>query len=548
MGRINKAITGNKKPILIALLQWFITTVMQFDRAFFEYGLESYKFLLIKALYLMSLSVAWCFAFHVYKKIKANDQLYMRGFQIFLIYYTLMMALLVILWPGTWSWDDLWTLSDISRYSSFNAWQHILTGLYQDILLQYLPFPGGIILLQNCVISVCVAFIVVKLECTFSIQRLNSCFLDILLKVLPFLLFPVLQYQFSGYRMGLYVYLELTMLTILICAPHDQSIWGYKYSLFLCFLVLIVSVWRTESFFYVPCVCVLLLLLSKTILSVRRKIICVLLMLIGFFALTNWQNYSLGNSNYNIVSLLRPCVELVRAADNEEDAEELAAIDKVVDLRIVQDHPGSNGEQLYWDYHCLRTQNNDPEDDFTDKEYKNLISAMIKLSIKYPKVVFAERWNVFLTACGIKGQTVTSITRSARLYDEEEENRSRDASFYSHNWLATKPVFQRVRKRMIFLMGIKTKNGDSIGVLTRLVWNSLVPIMFLIYAWIKLLFQKKWFLWILCSAVVVRIPVVFLTEPSPWLMYHLSFYLLGYTLAVYYIWIRFSTLKRAKNG
>ena len=154
----------NKAPIIIAFTQWAITTILQVDRVFFENYEESVYFYLSKAFYFLFLIVAWLFLFHAVRKVKSNDVLWKRGLFIFLVYFFIVMCFLVILWPGTWSWDDLYTLSVIMGYKQWHAWQHTLTGAYQDVLLQILPFPGGLIFLQNVIISLCVSFSVVRLE------------------------------------------------------------------------------------------------------------------------------------------------------------------------------------------------------------------------------------------------------------------------------------------------------------------------------------------------------------------------------------------------
>lgn len=145
----------------------------------------------------------WCFGAQVARKVREKNQMYLRGGQFFLVYFSCTMLLLIILWPGTWAWDDLVTLRNIQHYNSFNPWQHILTGLYQDIMLQILPFPGGIILLQNVWISLIVAFSITKIESAFHIRRLKNWILDILLKLIPFFLPPILMYQFSGYSISI---------------------------------------------------------------------------------------------------------------------------------------------------------------------------------------------------------------------------------------------------------------------------------------------------------------------------------------------------------
>lgn len=440
-------IVKNKTPIFIAFIQWFLTTVFQIDRLFFSYGYECENkyFITTKALYFIFLAVIWCFGFDAYKKIKSGNEYYQRGFYIFKIYLILMLFMLLILWPGTWAWDDLWILNAIAPYNSWLPWQHIITGIYQDVLLQILPFPGGIILLQNIIISICVAFSVTKLEVVFHIKKSNKKLVDTLIKLFPFLLPPVLMYQFSGYRIGLYVYLELTMLVILIGAIKDKKEWSYQYLLLFCFLCVVVAVWRTESFLYIPCACLQILFVKKNIIPHNKKIVCMLLLVIGFIGANKAQNSELGNADYKVISLLGPCAELVRNADKIEDADLLADINKVVKLEVIHNNPDLPGAALYWQ-----------RGGYTDEDYNAFLHAIVKLSLKYPKVVFAERWNMFIKGSGISGLTVSNVDISAALFDENNGNSAAE-TVLGKGWIANSPVFKNLRKSFIYLLGSKKR-------------------------------------------------------------------------------------------
>lgn len=528
-----------KAPLLIGFSQWLITMFLQVDRAFFDYDYPTEYYWIVKACYLIALLVIWSFIFFVYKKIKNGDKFYSRLWQVMRVYLFVEMLLLLILWPGTWSWDDLLTLKVISWYSDFDAWQHVLTGIYQAVLLQILPFPGGIIILQSIIIALCVGYFMARIETSYEIVRLKNKYLDILLKIIPFLLPPVLMYQFSGYRMGLYIYLELVTLIMIICGIKDKQEWKWNKIWILSFLVIVISVWRTESFVYIPCIGILICAQDKKVLSKTKKLLFILTVILGFAGLTNYQNYELGNSNYQIISLMRPEAEIVRIADDVEDAKELKALDKVTDLQVIYDNPDLNGEELFWNTGCVRNRNEDPYDDFSQNNYKKYLRALIKLSLKYPKVVLEERWNLFLIGSGVTGETFENVDRSADLFEPDNGNVAIDMALAS-GWRAITPLFRNLRREFIILLG-----GHGVEIYRKIVWNAIIPILVLIYAWVKSLVGKKWSLWMLISAVVVRVPIVFITEPSGWIMYLLSFYFLGYVYLVYILWINYSKKKGA---
>ena len=525
-----------KIPVLIASAQWFVTTILQIDRLFFSYDVESGYLLATKALYFCFLVIIWCFGFDAYKKIKSGDENYARGFYIFKVYFAVVMVLLLILWPGTWSLDDLRTLACISGYREWYPWQHIITGAYQDVLLQILPFPGGIILLQNIIISICVAFGVTKLETVFGIGGQNKL-ADAVIKISPFLFPPVLMYQFSGYRIGLYVYLEFVMLVMLIGAIKDKEEWSKAYLSLFCIFCIIVSTWRTESFFYIPCMCILLWFIDKRVIPNPRKICCILMIAIGFLGINKVQKQALGNANYEVISLIGPCAELVRNADNIEDAGLLEDIDRVASLEVIHNNPSQHESGLFWGTDVVRTG-------YTDEDYKAFLMSIIKLSLRYPRVVFLERWNMFVKCTGISGVGKTNVGGAAALFDENNGN-DLAVLTQSKGWIANSPVFKNIRKHFIYLLGMKKVDGSGNGILQRLIWNTLIPLIVLIYEWFSLLIKRKWYLWGICTAVLIRVPIVILTAPSSWMMYFLSFYFLGYVYFVYKLLIYWCNRSRA---
>lgn len=525
-----------KKPTYIALIQWFVTNIFQIDRLFYEYDVETPILIVSKILYLIILILAWNFGFKVHKMIKSGNAEYIRGWNVFKFYLIIMMVFMLSLWPGTWSWDDFWTIESVRHYNNLYAWQHVLTSIYYDVLLQILPFPGGVILLQNLIISLCVSYIVVKLENIYGIASFKNKYVDILIKVLPFLLPPVLIYQFSGYRIGLYMYLELVMIIFIIDAIKGKEKWGYGKLFLFSFLLIIVSVWRTESIVYLPIACILICMVNNTVISWNRKILCIVIVVIGFWGINSWQKYELGDSNYEVISLARPCAEVVRASDREMDAELLNAIDKVVKIEIIDEFYDTNGESLYWNYNLVR-------DGYTKQEYSEFVKAFIKLCLRHPKVVIKERMQLFMSSIGMTEGTVTNIDRGAALYDAGGSN-SANETLTQMKWIANQPVFKTLRKFVMYSLGCRTMDGSRIPVIYNIIWNAVIPIIALVAIWVELLIRKKWKLLLLATAVVTRIPIVALTQPANWFMYVLPFYLVGYVYIIYRILMCISWRKK----
>ena len=517
---VTEILHKNRVPVFIACVQWFLTTIFQVDRLFFVYDSENSLFLLVKALYFTLLLISWIFVFNVYDKIKAHDKKYERGLYFFGVYFAILMLLLVVLWPGTWALDDAWDLFAEQSYD-WTAWQHILTGIYQQVLLQILPFPGGIILLQNAGIALCVAFVITKLEDRFAIPALGNKYIDTFIKLLPFLTPPVLMYQFSGYRMGPYVYIELAMLVAWLCAVKDQQEWSWQYTILFSALCAVTAVWRSESLFYIPFICVSMFFTQKEVLPKLKKAICILLILCVYLGINHVQTEKLGNNSYKLVSILNPCVELIRAADPETDQAILDDLAVALNMDVIYENPDANGASLHWA--IIKPEH-------TDQDYHKCLAAFVKLCLKYPQIVIRERTALFIKASGITGNSVTNLQWTYNFYDSDFDDGParlvREAG-----WITNQPAFPTMRKRLISLLNLRI--GNHVSFLYRIVWNVVIPIIALLFAWCILLKKKQWWFFIVATAVLVRVPVVYLTEPSGWLMYWLSFYFIGYVVLVY---------------
>ena len=55
----------------------------------------------------------------------------------------------------------------------------------------------------------------------------------------------------------------------------------------------------------------------------------------------------------------------------------------------------------------------------------------------------------------------------------------------------------------------------------------------LVYSWCKAVLGKKWNLFLLITTVLIKVPLIILTQPAAWFMYFLSIYLLGYVALIY---------------
>ncbi|WP_040799858.1 hypothetical protein [Stomatobaculum longum] len=534
-----KSLVKNFKiPIIIACLQWGILLAINADSAFFIYirnaqgNVEASSVLLrwvTQLLAFVLLCVIWSSVWFLTAKLRAGDRAYKRWFRFFGIYFGIQMLLMLILWPGTWAWDDIMTLEFSVRCYGIFAWQHVFTSIFQMVALHIFPFPAGIIIIQQLLIAVCVATSLFWMEQSLGLKRLKNGALDIAIKLFPFLMPPVLMYQFSGYRNGPLVYLELLLVVLLLKEIKERkqrciSIWYY---VFLVSLLAVVAEWRSENIIYIAIgVCVFALRNYK---KTYYKISIVVLALALFMAAHQVQKYIMGEDDmYAIASTMRPAVELLRRADSQKDEQEIADMSEVVDKNYVDNHPGMHGELVFGEA-GIRDKH------ISHQAYQKYMKGLTNLVIKYPGVFLHERVSLFLAAMGIKGDglQMTNVQHTVHLMDTSYANTHLDFMRNS-GWLMVKPFAPELRKSLILALGQQTYDGKE-SPLFYVFWNGLIPIGFLIVALFYGLRKKNRLLFGLVAVLLIKMFAVILAEPSSWIMYYLSQYMAGYVLLSYWM-------------
>lgn len=516
-----------KIPLLLGFLFWYITGVLQLDRLFYIGGTPGgRKWFLVHGISLAFILPMCCFISAVREKLKEGDVFVRRAARVAAVYLALSSFFVLVLWPGTWAWDDVWTLIDISNYRIF-YWQNVMTSVWQHALLGILPFPAGIMVLQVLVTACIVGYLTALFERRFT-PRAVPTLLGTVAKVAVFMTPPVIMYLYSGYRLGIYVFLEIFVLGVMICYRRRWQEASWQLKAFTAFLVAVISVWRTECFVYVP-LCLLLLGFDRSLsASERRRIIAGTLLV--FLALHTWQQRGLGNSNYEIVSLARPLTEAVREAGKSgkfsaEDQPLIDAIDKVVKVDMIFEKKNSSGEGLYWS--GFTRQN------YSDDDYKNLLKAFVDLSLRYPETVWHERSTLFMNSLSWWGKKhYTNVDAAA---DLELGNNNATAAFVGkrgdYHWILTEPVIQ-ARSKAIRILGIQFLSGVPQKLVYSVFWSPLPEILMFLGILVYCLVKRRWFESLILGSFFFRIGVIFLTSPTGWYMYFHSFLFMGQVLMV----------------
>lgn len=517
----------NKGCLAIAFLHWMITFFS--DRLIFQYALwdfsdrtQTIKTAVAygaKAVFLLVLIGIWHGIFYFFKKA---DRKFVCCT---LLYFALNLCLLLSAWPGIWRMDEFGILnSALHLFPVF--WQHYLTSVFYVFSLMLLPFPSGVIIIQCVCVSLVAAYVV-----TWFVKR---CGKGGYIIFIPFCFLPVLDSNLYPMRMSLYAFLELWLL-ILICQRYLKAT-EKEGNFVFCALAAIVTVWRTESVYYVLLFPLLLWILFRKHWDKKYlfQTVCAYLVMTLVLYLPQKSGDMLTNgSQYDLTSVVLPLVPLTERAyedfclDGISCRDELAAIDSVVNVEVMLEgaKEGKNGINLFWGEPAFqRTQ-------YGNEEYKQFKKAYYSLILKYPDVFLKERWSCFV-------QSVDLLQDTTKLFTEEgiqnyETFRGYPMTGPLNNGLRTAVIsFMEWRSQTDYM---QKKAGYGF------VYGPFFPIFILLLCWGFCLIRGKWGEFFILSLPLVKLPLIFLTAPSRLFMYYYSLYLIGWVLLFYVLlklWIK----------
>lgn len=521
-------------PIITAVIFYLFSFFLHFDNLFFNYpNVYTNNMICIKILHFLFLCFVFCFFSFVQRKIKESDKFFKRGFNLFVIYFLLIFLILLSLWPGTWSWDDIWLLYSDWGYD-FNSWYHILTTIFHQVFLQILPFPAGIIIIQNIIISVFISFIIIKLENVYSLSLKNK-FADNFLKFMPFFLLPVIRYQLSGNRIGFYIFFELIVLCIILCSLKERKEEKTGYLILFSVLCAIASTWRSESFIYLI-LGVLFLIFAKYLGNNIKRIVSIIILLSVFCIINYFQSYYINmqhSKDYVLAATVSQAAVLIRSADKQTDRENLEKIDRVLNIQSAIDNPKQDGISLFWEKNFVKWT-------YSNEDYKGYLSALIQLALKYPKEIFINRWETFYYSIFPAMETEFNYFRfMINIFDTENGLKTTDLFFRNSGFILNNPISKQMRDNVITFISCKSHIK-----LFSIVWNAFLPLLFIILYFIYMLIKHNWAEIAVLFCILLKQTIIIIAQPVSFFQYNLSIYIIGYIIFFYFIIFLISKIEK----
>lgn len=434
-------------------------------------------------------------------------------------YFAVSCVMLLIVWPGTYSLDDIVTLG-FEQCNSVCPWQHFLTGVWHIICLETVPMAAGIPLVQCFVGALVVGYGVVKVPALFlqgQKERMRTC-VEMLLTAAG-LFPPILVQVLGGFRMGTYIFAELLLAVWLADFWKRRRVLNPLQWLTLALLVALVAAWRSEAIYYLVCFPILLLIRAGAEKKKLPWAACIGVVVVC--AVTVWagraNNRMIGNNDYSAMIIIEPLRNIVLNADTTADAQLLDDIDKVVDLDVYRAFPINTSEKLYWSENLIRTYQ------YSEQEYKDCLKAYVQLVLRHPKEALAPLWKLFAQSSGLEisgGKTRQRIT--TELTVGKERNIWEQQPEFGKAHLSEEVYHKGLLALLCF------DEEQNIQPQYRFFWNLAIPLALLVFSFGWYAYQRDAFMAFLMLTLLGRVPLVFLTSTAPYIMYYLPIYLQGY--------------------
>lgn len=513
-----------KKSILYGCLIWLILNISGIQNSYF-YGGKFLTTVIVKILHLIFINIITYKIYSLYKQRK--DASTKNEIIISSIYFTILIIILILIWPGTWSWDDIRVLKNAS-FLDLTPWQHFFSGLFQILCLQTIPIPSGVMIVQVIIASLIVGYCIENFSNIFGKSKKQKIIIQIILGLIT-LLPPLVMYILSGFRMGIYSYFELLLITKLIVLYKNNKTATFNDIIKISLLTIIVSCWRTEGFYYPIFVLILYLIMGNKIIRKKVAIIVFIVITIINFSIGKINNLMIGNTEYSLTATMEPVSVLIKNSD-ESDEEEINKINEVIDVEYILQNPEKNGEEYYWTDGVVKK--------YSSEQYTEYLKSYLKLALKYPATTFKSMWNTFVKSGSGLGENSKQTTKNMvanaggqtlDLYNLSTLTGTRWNSISVANLNVKRAINENIRKIVIMFLNGTDSNGN-LTIIHHICWNLFIPFTLILICLIYKLIKKDWFMVFLILAIVMRIPIVFITAPAPYFMYYLSAYLCSYII------------------
>ena len=521
----------HKKLANIILIIWSVMNITGYQFLFFYYVSTASVFIL-KFLHLISMYALTLLITKLIKRFhepKIKHQLILTT-----IFCAIGWIFLLLTYPGCWAHDDIGILADLTHYY-LAPWHHFFSGIFYVLCLQTLPFVFSVIFFQVILNSLMFSYCVVALANIFAKTTRQKLVLEIILSLL-FIFPPIFFHTLAGYRMGIYQFLELYLLTKLITLyfQKDHKITCLNI-LEIIFFTILVGTWRTECFFYPFIVLAALLFFDKERIKRSIAFLMSIISLVSILVINTINTKLIGSNDYTIISTILPICAIIHQVDLDPTSVEI--LDKVIDVNCFKTTYDKNPIEIAHETGIRKG--------YSKSDFNRYLAEVVKLSLKYPTIACENNINLFKQH--ITGAFPWTVTNSIKNFVKDE-----NLGFYWNQFRITrtklhKPINHTFRKNVIYFFNGLNHNSQMTTI-SYIFYNLLIPLILIVLILVITFFTRNWFMLFPIIALYIHLYLVIFTATTSLIMYYLSIYLCAYVFGICVIWNATSRLiEKIKN-
>ena len=443
--------------------------------------------------------------------LRAGAVLYRRWLIAAACYLFVAGVVLVALWPGYWIWDE-WGVLEGVEAGGLPLWQGVITAGYYTVAMYLFPSPVILPVLQVIVAALVVGWIVARTAEMLRRPRLAY------LLVVSFLTFPVLLNNAYPLRLTTYSYIELIVLFRLAFIVLRPALVTNRYREFIGLSagITLLALWRSEGMYYFLLIPVLFLVLRIYQARGREALRAIVstvavVTLVGCSFQTNKEN---SDPSYQLTAIVNPLSLMLQEPLQGDVQGKLAAIDRVIDVKVVAASPTPYDVAAIWAGAVRK--------DF-EPYLPGAMRAFAGLVRDNPGPFMRARAKTYLASNSM--DFIVPQVLWATTYTDHDESRPRREQAEQRD-LFMHPVSERLRAKAVrTLLMLNADNKPTL--LGRLTWNTIPVTALLAVLLMVAAMRRRWLYVGIASLILVRVPLLFLTQPASFFMYFLPVYLSG---------------------
>ncbi len=286
-------------------------------------------------------------------------------------------------WPLSYG-DQLNIMNASYHYSNMGGFFHYLTTYVYMVAMNLVPSGAFAVLFKIFLISLGAGY------CVYRMRRICPNLLPFLLYV-PFLVPPGLYLSYNIHRCPMYAVLYLVVSCQLLCDYVEGEALGKKKLLLLSLALAVLTQWRSEGIYLLVFGPLLLLACYRPQLSRKAKAAGLALMLAAQLLVYFPQSLEDADAASGAGGRTIPLFEYLitgmmrKGLDTEENAADLAVVDRYLSLEGIRELNERNGDGNYVD-NLIILSSDARREDATAEDIEGFKAAVIRLAVKNPLV------------------------------------------------------------------------------------------------------------------------------------------------------------------